>query len=163
LTSPRGERAVAVAAAAHVQSGNPPRADVKYQIEYSTDSGATWKPVITDWSITRRGQEPDDFWSQSLCWGTVEIAEAGARSVRVRFHNDGRRPYARCEAQLVYRTLGGDPTELTFDWTDDSGAHRSSHLFTDSGPHSWQIATGRDVHTCWVELRPRPATPGQGE
>src|SRR5262249_46745269 len=42
LKSPRGEPAVELYAAAHVQSGNPPRPEVKYQIEVSADGGKTW-------------------------------------------------------------------------------------------------------------------------
>jgi hypothetical protein len=161
LTSPRGERAIAIAAAAHVLSGNPPRPEVKYQIEFSTDAGATWKPMVADWSITRHGQERADFWSQSLCWGTAALAGPGRAPVQVRFHNDGGRAYARCEAHLTYRTTGGDATEVTFDWADHSGPHRSSHVFAGVSPAPWEIATGHDVRTRWVEFGPRiPLGPG---
>ncbi|MGV3532424.1 MAG: hypothetical protein ACO1QR_08645, partial [Chthoniobacteraceae bacterium] len=68
LSTPRGERPVAIHAAAHVASGNPPDPKVKYQIEASLDGGQTWQPVVKDWSITRRGEEPKGFWSQSMCW-----------------------------------------------------------------------------------------------
>jgi hypothetical protein len=82
--------------------------------------------------------------------------------VRVRFRNDGGRPYARCEAHLAYRTPGTDATEVTFDWIDDSGPHRATHLFTGETPDSWRIATGRDVRTRWVEMRPRaPSSRGE--
>src|SRR5947209_8599679 len=62
LKTPRGEPAVTLYAAAHVNSSNPPDPKVKYQIEYSTDAGRTWKPVVKDWTIPRRGDEPADFW-----------------------------------------------------------------------------------------------------
>ena len=32
-------------------SGSPPRPDVKYQIEVSTDGGKTWRPVVKDWTV----------------------------------------------------------------------------------------------------------------
>jgi hypothetical protein len=157
LASPHGEPATAIHAAAHIQSGNPPRPDTRYQIEYSTDAGATWGPMVADWLIPRRGEEPADFWSQSLCWGAAEIAAPGVSSVRVRFRNDGRRPYARCEAHLVYRTSGADATLVTFDWTDDSGPRRAEHTFAGEQPEPWELPTGQNVHTRWVEFRPQPA------
>ncbi len=157
LASPRGEPAVAIVAAEHVRSGNPPRPEIKYQIEYSTDDGASWRPIVADWSVARRGREPSDFWSQGLCWGAAEVAAAGVTSILVRFRNDGGRPIARCEAHLVYRTTGTDATEVTFAWDDDSGPHRASHPFSGAAPPPWEVATGRDVRTRWVEMRPRPA------
>src|SRR5439155_26391452 len=51
LAPPRGSRAVAVQAAAHVLSGSPPRSDVNYQIEVSVDGGLTWKSAVKDWTI----------------------------------------------------------------------------------------------------------------
>jgi hypothetical protein len=158
LASPRGESVAAVYAAAHVQSGNPPRPETHYQIELSTDAGATWKPVVKDWTIARRGQQPDDFWSQSLCWGAAEIHGERVSAVRVRFRNDGGKSYARAEAHLVYRTAGRDPVQVRFDWQDDSGAHRAAHTFAGAAPAPWEIAAGHDVRTRWVELS---AVPGR--
>jgi hypothetical protein len=155
LASPHGERALAVHAAAHVLSGNPPRPEVKYQVEVSADGGRTWRPAVKDWTISRRGDEPPDFWSQSLCWGERTLADADTSAVRVRFRNGGGRPYARCEAHLVYRTAGRDATKVTFAWDDDGGPHRASHTFapgTDREEAAWTVPTGRDVQTRWVEL-----------
>lgn len=167
LATPRGEPAAALHAAAHVRSGNPPQPDTKYQIEVSTDAGATWKPVVKDWTIARRGQEPGDFWSQSLCWGVAEIEATRAPSVpvRVRFRNDGGKSYLRCEAHLVYRTPDRDATEVTFDWEDDSGPHRASHTFAGEAPAPWEIDSGRNVRTRWVEFRCAPGRelPPQGK
>jgi hypothetical protein len=156
LATPRKERALAVHAAAHIHSGNPPRPDVKYQIDFSTDAGKTWKSLVKDWTISRRGHEPGDFWSQSLCWGAAEIGDAASSSVRVRFTNSGKKEYARCEVHLVYRTAGAEGTKVTFDWTDDKGPHRASHKFAASRakPTAWDIATGRNVLTRWVEFEP---------
>src|SRR5262249_54607526 len=50
LATPRRERVVAVHAAAHLASGNPPQSTVRYQIDYSTDGGKTWQPVVKDWT-----------------------------------------------------------------------------------------------------------------
>jgi hypothetical protein len=149
LSTPRGEAAVAVHAAAHVLSSNPPQPDIKYQIEASTDGGKTWQAVVRDWTIVRQGDEPKDFWSQSLCWGALELARPATGPVRVCFRNDGGKSYARCEAHLVYRTAGKDGTRVTFAWSDDGGEHRADHTFP-SDP--WTVPTGRGVRTRWVEF-----------
>lgn len=157
LASPRGEPAVEVYAAAHVQSGSPPRSEIKYQIELSTDGGKTWTPMVKDWTISRRGDEPKDFWSQSLCWGSRELNDAKVRSVRVRFHNTGGRNYARGEVHLAYRPPVKDPTKVTFAWSDDQGERQASHTFEAAGKEaSWQVPTGRNVQTRWVEITPAP-------
>jgi hypothetical protein len=154
LATPRGEPVVAVYAAAQWASGNPPRPDVRYQIDYSTDGGKTWRPVVKDWAIPRRGEEPGDFWSQSFCYGSADVAEKGASSVRVRFRNSGGKPCLRAEVHCVCQVRGKDPTRLTFDWADDTGAHRESHVFTGGGPAEWAIKTGQKVETRWVEFEP---------
>lgn len=154
LKTPRGEAAVELFAAAHVMSSNPPRPEVKYQIEASTDGGKTWLPVVKDWRIERRGDEPKDFWSQSLCYGSLKLPEGTTGPVRVRFRNDGGKNYARCEAHLVYRTAGTDPTTVTFAWTEAGGDREASHTF--AGAEPWRVPTGKDVRTRWVEFRPAP-------
>ncbi len=154
LATPRGEPAATVYAAAQVASGNPPRPDVRYQIDYSTDGGRTWRPVVRDWTIPRRGEEPPEFWSQSFCYGSADVAAEGASAVRVRFRNAGGKAYQRAEMHLVYRTRGGDATKVTFDWADDTGPHREAHVFAAGRPADWAIPTGRDVRTRWVEFEP---------
>src|SRR5262249_32013523 len=144
-------------AAAHVQSSSPPRPEVKYQIEGSTDGGKTWKPVVKDWSIPRRGHEPKDFWSQSFCWGALALEGEKASKVRIRFKNDGGKGYARCEAHLVYRAASADATRVTFAWSDHRGERRASHMFA-AGSHekeaTWAVPTGRGVRTRWGEFEP---------
>jgi hypothetical protein len=155
LKTPRGETAVTLYAAAHIQSSNPPDAKVKYQIEASLDGGKNWQPVVKDWQIERRGDEPNDFWSQSFCYGSLKISD-GVSSVHVRFRNDGGKNYARCEAHLVYRTATTDGTKVTFSWKDDGGAQQAAHVFTasDKEPAKWTVPTGKDVQTRWVEMTP---------
>jgi hypothetical protein len=151
LPTPRGEPALVLYAAAHVNSSNPPDPKIKYQIEYSTDGGRNWKPVVEDWTIPRRGDEPSDFWSQSFCWGEAKLV-GRPKSVRVRFHNDGGKAYARAEACLAYQVKGHDATRVTFHWRDDGGEHVASHDFTAEG--AWSIPTGNSVQTRWVEMTP---------
>jgi hypothetical protein len=153
VETPRGEPAVEIYAAAHMQSGNPPSGDVKYAIDVSLDGGQSWRPVVENWRITRRGDEPGDFWSQSFCWGSAPIDQENVKSVLVRFSNGGGKNVARAEAHLVYRASGRDATRVTFAWDDDGGQHRQSHLFPASEHESaWNLATGNDVQTRWVEF-----------
>ena len=135
-------------------SGNPPTPDVRYQIDYSTDSGKTWKPLVKDWTIPRRGEEPGEFWSQSFCYGSTDLAEKDVASVRVRFRNSGGKPCLRAELHLVYQTRGKDATKVTFDWTEDAGPRRESHVLDAGKPSEWEVQTGRNVRTRWVEFEP---------
>ncbi len=157
LKTPRGEEAIMLYAAAHMQSSNPPSPDVKYDIEFSLDGGKSWRSVVKDWQITRRGDEPADFWSQSFCWGSARLPQPGDKPVRVRFRNDGGKNVARAEAHLVYRTERRDSTRVTFLWKDDDGEHADRRTFEAADMDRdvvWQIATGKGVVTKWVELEP---------
>jgi hypothetical protein len=156
LAAPRGEPLAMIYAVAHIASGNPPQPDVKYQIEFSTDRGGHWTPIVQDWTIPRRGDEPGDFWSQSFCYGSADIVGASARSVQVRFRNNGGKKYVRAEAHLVYRTPAADGTKVTFDWTEDSGPRRDSHVFTPNGNAAWNVKSGKRVLTRWVEFATVP-------
>ncbi len=145
---------VEIYAAAHVASGSPPRSDVRFQIEYSDDLGKTWRPLVKDWTIPRRGDEPGDFWSQSFCYGSSPVTLPANGPVQIRFRNDGGKPYLRAEAHLIHQSQKSDPLKVTYDWRDSTGKHRESHVFVDKG--TWQLATGQDVHTQWVEFTPQP-------
>jgi hypothetical protein len=154
IATPRKEPAAKLIAAGHIGSSSPPDPSFKYQIEYSTDAGKSWKPVVKDWQINRKGNEPGDFWSQSLCYGSVDLTDAPAGPVRVRFKNDGGKNYLRAEAHLVYRTGSKDSTKVTYDWTDDAGKHQDSHVFTPGKSAPWDMKTGKSVVTRWVEFEP---------
>jgi hypothetical protein len=152
IETPRREQAVEIYAAAHVASGNPPTADVKYQIEYSADDGQTWRPIVKDWTIPRRGEEPRDFWSQSMCYGSAQI-EIATTKILVRFRNSGGRNYLRAEAHLVYRTPEPDATKVSFHWTDDAGSHTEAHVVAAEKPaDQWDLQTTANVKTRWVEM-----------
>ncbi len=153
LETPRGEKAVMLYAAGHVASSNPPRPEIQYFIEASIDGGKTWMPMVQDWKISRRGDEPKDFWSQSMCWSSMDLAGKDAAKIQVRFRNTGGKIYQRAEAHLAYRTPSLDATKVTFAWTDQGGAQRATHMFTPGAP-TWQVPTGRQVKTQWVEMEP---------
>lgn len=152
LKTPRGEAIKDVYAAAHVASGNPPDTNIVYQIEYSRD-GQSWLPIVKDWRIARMGDEPRDFWSQSMCYGTTNLATS-RNSVLVRFRNNGGRNYLRAEAHLVYETKMAEPIAVTFSWTDSTGSHTNTHEVA-SRRAEWTISTAADAKTRWVEFAAR--------
>jgi hypothetical protein len=152
LESPRREQALEIYAGAHVASGNPPDGNIKYQIEYSADEGRSWRPIVKDWTIPRRGEEPRDFWSQSMCYGSAQI-EGATTGIRVRFHNSGGRNYLRAEAHLVYRTREPDAAKVTFNWTDDAGPHTEFRIIPAAKmADQWDLKTAKNVKTRWVEM-----------
>lgn len=152
LATPRGEPITQIHAAAHVRSSNPPNPSIKYQIEASTDGGTTWKPIVKDWTINRQGEEPGDFWSQSMQWGALAL-DSPAQQAQVRFRNSGGKQYARAELHLVYRLPRNDATKVTFAWSDNQGDHAASHVFKQM-KGEWSIPTGQGVITRWVEFEP---------
>jgi hypothetical protein len=148
LAPPAGGLPVAVHAAAHMLSYTEPNPRVKYQIEGSTDGGKTWFPIVKDWQIVRLGEGPKSGWSQSFVWGEREVSQG---PIRIRFSNSGNIEILRAEAHLVYRTPVKDSTRVTFSWMDDAGAHRKSHVFPPGAAQDWQLETGANVDTRWVE------------
>ena len=155
VASPRREPIATLYASAHIASGNPPSPKTIYQIEYSTDAGATWKPLVKDWTFPQHGDNPPDFWSQSFCYGSVDVENAKADAVQVRFSNNGGKRYLRAAVELVYRTHANDAVKVTYDWTDSSGPHRDTRVFTSTNPPPWQLKTAKNVKTRWVELEPQ--------
>jgi len=152
LHTPRGERPERIYTAAHIASGNPPDTNVIYRIEYSVDDGKAWQPIIRDWKVQRRGEEPRDFWSQSFCYGSSDITTTNA-SILVRFSNSARKNILRAEAHLVYRTGPDASTRVTYNWSDRRGPHTESHFFA-AGANSppWKLASGTNTKTRWVEF-----------
>ncbi len=152
LATPRGEPVRQIYAAAHVRSGSPPDPRILYQIDFSRDGGRSWEPLVKDWVVNRRGAEPADFWSQSFCWGSVNL-EGQTQGVQVRFRNSGGKAYSRTELHLVYQTAPPDRNRVTFAWRDDTGEH--THSYTTRGEKDqWTVPTGRNVQTLWVEFEP---------
>lgn len=151
LATPRGEEITEVYTAAHILSSSPPQPAIKYAIDVSTN-GKDWQPIVKDWTIPRRGDEPNDFWSQSFCWG-VKAMDARASKVQIRFRNTGGKRYARCEAHLVYRTPNQDSTKVTYAWTDNTGRRQADHVYMSGTANTpWQVPTGAETRTRWVEF-----------
>lgn len=158
LSPPRGEKTVRLYAAAWQASGAPPDPDVSYFIDYSTDRGETWRPVVENWKILRRQPEPADFWSQSFCWGDVEISRITG-PVRVRYRNTGGKAYRTVEAHLVYEVAESSPAEVMFQWKDAAGRlHSAEHIYRpqdrreDTG---WTFDAGEGVRNFRVAYRSR--------
>ncbi|MCA9137077.1 MAG: hypothetical protein KDB00_09970 [Planctomycetales bacterium] len=141
-------------AAAHLASGSPPDPNVRYQIEYRAAGSTNWHPVVKDWSIVRRGDEPGDFWSQSLCYGASDVDMPAGKSVSVRFRNDGSRRVLRAEVHFVQSLPSSDPVRVTYAWSDSVGEHTESTQFDQAG--EWKIGTASNVQTHWVEMTPAP-------
>jgi hypothetical protein len=152
LATPRGEPIRAIHAAAHVASSAPPDPDIAYQIEYSPDGGKSWQPLVEDWRIQRQGAEPPDFWSQSLCYGSVDLPCAESKETQVRFRNNGGKRYLRAELHLEYKVPSDDALRVTYAWRDDAGDHQQAHTFRI--PEPWHLPTGANTETRWVEFEP---------
>ncbi|NNE91770.1 MAG: hypothetical protein HKN23_08995 [Verrucomicrobiales bacterium] len=160
LGTPRGEKIVALHAASHNASGNPPPPDLAFAIEYSADNGASWKPIVTDWKVERRAPEPSppDYWSQSFTYGSIDLESAIDGPVQVRFSNNRRKGYRRIEAHLEYEISNPTPVEVTFCWTQSGGfdfefAKRRFPAKIDGENTAWEIEAGESVRTIWVEYR----------
>jgi len=156
IAPPKGGIPVAVYAAAHVASGNPPSSEIVYQLDVSIDGGRTWNSMVDDWRIPHRGVEPSDFWSQSFCYGSTELKAEASQKVRVRFRNTGGRKILRAEAHLVYSRPSMDSTRVTCSWEDAGRAKSFTTVFSaaDGRPASKQIPTGDSVVTKWIEFQP---------
>jgi hypothetical protein len=153
LTPARKDSPVAVYAAAHVMSWADPNLAGVYSVDLSSDKGATWTPMVKDWRIPKNDGAPATRWSQAYVWGSCAVSTA---PVRVRFRNDRNVPIARAELHLVHTTAGRDSTRVTFDWTDDAGSHRESHEYPAEKAPIWELKTGKNVETRWVEYAPVP-------
>jgi hypothetical protein len=155
LKTPRGEPARRVYAAAHHASSNPPDPGVKYQVELSADGGKSWRPLVKDWTVNRQGAEPADFWSQSFCWGDGPVP-GEAIATQVRFRNTGGKPILRAEVHLAYAVKPTSRTEVTYHYSDGAGSRTASHTFIGTpGEPVWELPTGRNIRTHWVELAAR--------
>lgn len=157
IEPPRQANATHLYAAAHVASSNPPDPNISYQIEYSVDDGATWRDLVRDWKIRRRGVEPKDFWSQSFCYGDVELPQPISGAVQVRFRNNGGKKYLRAEAHLAYAVKHQDRCRVSFAWSDDQKANRTAEkVLSTSEASNWNVDTGKNVVMNWVQFEPVP-------
>jgi len=155
VPTPQDRPVAAIYAAAHVASGNPPRTDVQYAIDYRLGDDEPWQSLVKNWSIEPHGEQPKDFWSQSFCYGSKVLAGNASGPVQIRLSNSGKKTYLRAEAHLVYRVPSGDATKVTFHWKDSDGRHTESLTFAPgTAVQTGELKTGKNVVTKWVEYLP---------
>lgn len=153
VPAPGGRPILEIYASGWVASGVPPDPKVPYAIDYSTDDGRTWKPIVKDWRIELLGYQAADWWSQSFCYGSRDVAAERASTVKVRFSNP-ENSYRRAQVELVYDTGDRRPVEVTFDWSEAGQPRSATHVFDPGRPAAWTIPTGKDVVTNQVMMRP---------
>lgn len=153
LTATPRRSVTQVYAAAHAASGSPPDSRVRYQIEAKV-AGDDWRPIVAEWSVPRRGDEPKDYWSQSFCYGATPLPVDAGKPIEIRFRNDGGKRFLRAEAHLVQQVRRQDPVRITYRWTHAKGIGQQSHVFSSQNRGDWRLATGKGVRTRWVEFEP---------
>ena len=153
LTAPRGAKAVHVYAASRIGCSAPPKPS-KYNIDYSVDEGKTWNSVLKNWEVIQRKPEPNDWWSQTFCWGDVAIP-AAAGPVQIRFTNTGNRPFMRVQAELAYSVENNSPLKVTYAWKEGAEVKTASHTFAASEAGkpdtSWSFTAGAKPESFYVE------------
>ena len=153
LAAPRKARAVRVYAISRQASGCPPKA-CDYNIDYSTNGGKTWKPVVKGWQPTRRKPEPKDWWSHSFCHGDAALKRVSG-PVRLRFFNTGGMPFTRVEGHLVYEVPTASAVKVTFAWKEGKELKTTSHTYKgfkpDKPDKAWAFTAGEKPETVWVE------------
>jgi hypothetical protein len=155
LEAPRGAKATAVYAAAHVGCSAPPK-PANYNIECSTDNGSTWKPLLKDYQVKQIPPEPNDWWSQAFIMGDTRL-DSVTGPVQVRFSNTGNRQFIRVEAHLVYEVPNTSPVEVTYAWKEAGTVKTATHTYpakTDRDA-KWSFEAGAAPETLYVEYAVR--------
>jgi hypothetical protein len=152
LAAPRGEPAVGLYVAAQQMSGVPPVA-CRYHVDYSSDGGRHFLPLVKDWQIVRHPPEPNDWAPRSYLQGDVAFP-AVAGPLQVQFSNTAERDFPRVEAHLVYEAANPSPLRVTFAWRDAGRLRTATHTYPATPgktDRSWTIAAGERPQTEWVE------------
>ena len=155
VPTPGGARLLEVHAAAMVNSGSAPDASIRYQIECSTDGGATWEPIVEDWRVETLGYQVGDRAPRSYYFGDLDVSKSNSNEALVRFSNSAGVTYERVEVYLVYQASNRPPVSVTFHWEDQRGKQSASHTFRRSDS-PWKIETGEVTQTHWVEMKLAP-------
>jgi len=161
LAAPRGEKALGLYVVAQQMSGVPPLA-CRYNVDYSSDGGRHFLPVVKDWEVIRHEPEPNDWAPRSYLQGDVAFP-AVPGPVQVRFSNTGRRDFPRVEAHLVYEVQNPSPLKVTFAWSDGGRLRTAAHTYPATpgkADRSWTIAAGDSPQTVWVEYAAGPGDAG---
>ncbi len=159
VPTPNDAPLLEVHAAAIVNSGPAPDASVRYQIECSTNGGATWQPLVKNWRVKTMGYQVGDRAPQSYFFGNLDVSNSGSKEALVRFSNSAGITYERVEISLVYQVGNKQPVLVTFDWNEQQLNKSASHTFEAAGSQSqspWEIETGEVTQTNWVEMKLAP-------
>ncbi len=131
----------------------PPKPS-KYNIHCSLDGGKTWQPVLKDWQVIQRKPEPNDWWSQTFCWGDAAIAPT-VGPIQIRFTNTGNRNFMRAQAELAYTVEDTSPLKATYAWKEAGAMKTATHIYAPSqagkADASWSFAAGEKPETFYVE------------
>jgi len=153
VAAPRGAKATRVYGAARVASGAPPR-PAKYSIDCSLDGGKTWRSVLKDWEVIQRKPEPDDWWSQTFCWGDYGTPPT-AGPIQIRFSNTGGRNFMRVQAEVAYTVENTSPLKATYAWKEGATVKTATHTYAKSEPGkpdtSWSFTAGDNPRSFYVE------------
>ncbi len=152
LAAPRGEKEVGLYVVAQHMSGVPP-AKFCYNVDYSTDGGKSFRPVVKDWQIIRHQPEPNDWLPRSYLQGDVAL-DGVSGPVQVRYSNTGARDFTRVEAHLVYQTRNTSPLKVTFAWNNGGPLRTATHVYqpaSHKADESWTIDAAQKPQTVWVE------------
>lgn len=151
LEAPRQAKVTGIYAAAQVASGGPPR-PASYNIECSTNNGATWQPVLKDYHVKPIPPEPQDWWSQAFMMGATNL-DHSTGPVQVRFANSANRTFLRVEAQLAYAVSNTSPLQVTYAWKEAGAIKTAVHLYPAGTAQDadWSFETAGAPETFYVE------------
>ena len=136
-----------------------------FGVETSVD-GVTWDaamaPLTLDPGANRNLNS--SIWGNgynAFMWGYTRYPAATATTGWVRFQNMGTAAgQEQVEVYATYQLDSDRDITVTFNWTDGTGTHTDNHTFTGTGgTQTWNVATGANTYTNWVEMKVNPNTP----
>jgi hypothetical protein len=158
LRTPHGEKIQSVCWAVRSPSGAPPRPELAFKAEYSTD-GQQWKLLRDDWRIVSPvPYQAPDTWSQSFFYGSRDIAADAAGEARIRISNNLGKHYQMGQFSLIYLTPNTARTKVTYCWDEAGQEKTAAHVYAAGAKMdtSWTIDTGQEPKMTWVEMTPVP-------
>ena len=156
LTAPHGEKIQKVYWATRSPTGCPPKPDLAFKAEYSTD-GKEWKVAREGWHVDPpQPYDPPDTWSQSFFYGSQDIASAASSEVQVRISNTKGKNYMMGQFSIAYATENAAKTKVTYCWEEGGAEKKAEHVYPAAAKMdaSWKIPTGKDPKLKWVEMSP---------
>jgi hypothetical protein len=158
LKTPHGEKIKTVCWATRSPTGCPPKPEMAFKAEYSTD-GKQWKVLRDNWRMLPPvPYEAPDTWSQSFFYGTNDISADAASEVLVRVSNNLGKRYQMGQFTLIYETKNDAKTKVTYCW-DEAGQEKTAEHVYPAGAKmdsSWTIETGKEPKMKWVEMTAVP-------